>query len=136
MEKNTNIESFRGNSLAASLTVKDIHNSLAWYNGILNFAIDKKYEREGNLFAVSLKAGEVRILINQDNGAKGTDRSKGEGFSMRITTDQNIDDLANRIKELGGSLVTEPEDTRFGERMFRVQDPDGFKYMITSEKSA
>ena len=101
----------------------------------LNFAVDKRYERDGNLFAVSLKAGEVHILINQDNGAKGLDRPKGEGFSLRITTDQNIDDIANRIKEHGGILDSEPTDTPWGVRMFRLQDPDGFRFLISSIKA-
>ncbi len=135
MEKDTKVELFRGSSLSASLTVKDIHKSLAWYHSVLNFAVDQKYERDGNLFAVSLKAGEVRILITQDNGVKGFDRSKGEGFSLRITTDQNIDDIANRIKKLGGILDSEPADTPWGVRMFRLHDPDGFKFTISSMKA-
>lgn len=135
MEKDIKLELFQGNSLSASLTVKDIHKSLAWYNGILNFTIDQKHERDGNLFAVSLKAGRVRILITQDNGAKGLDRSKGVGFSLQITTIQNIDDIANRIKELGGILDSEPTDTPWGVRMFRLQDPDGFKFTISSMRA-
>jgi hypothetical protein len=30
----------------------------------------------------------VRILLNQDDGAKGFDRVKGEGFSLMFTTAQ------------------------------------------------
>jgi len=130
------METFQGNNLSASLTVKDIYKSLAWYHGVVEFAIDQKYERDGNLFAVSLKAGEVRILITQDDGAKGLDRSKGDGFSLRITTDQNIDEIANRIKKLGGILDSEPADTPWGARAFRLQDPDGFKFLISSMKAA
>lgn len=123
---------FQGNNLSASLTVTDIHKSLAWYHGIVEFAIHKRYEREGKLFAVSLEAGTVRLLITQDDGAKGLDRSKGEGFSLQITTDQKIDNIANRIKELGGELDSEPADTPWGARMFRLRDPDGFKFVISS----
>jgi uncharacterized glyoxalase superfamily protein PhnB len=83
--------------------------------------------------AVSLRAGDVRILIGQDNGAKGTNREKGAGFSLRITTTQSIDAIATRIKEHGGTLEAEPTDTPWGVRMFRVQDPDGFKLVISSE---
>src|SRR5438128_10397949 len=100
--------SFRGRTLSASLTVRDLEKSLAWYRDVMGFSVDQKHEREGKLMAVSLKAGDVRILINQDNGAKGWDRIKGEGFSLQITTDQDIDELAGRIKGLGVSLETEP----------------------------
>ena len=86
--------------------------------------------------AVSLKAGDVRLLIGQDNGAKGWDRVKGEGFSLQITTDQNVDELARRIQELGGTLDSEPDDTPWGARVFRLRDPDGFKLVISSEPPA
>ncbi len=125
-------EFFKALYLSASFTVKDLQKSLDWYQRVLGFAILKKYEREGKLRAVSLVAGEVRIVIGADDGAKGLDRIKGEGFSLRITTDQNIDELAKRIKQHGGILDSEPTDTHWGSRVFRLRDPDGFKLMISS----
>jgi uncharacterized glyoxalase superfamily protein PhnB len=126
-------ESFRGRNLSASLTVRDLQQSLAWYRDVAGFVVDKEYEREGTLRAVALKAGNVRILIGQDDGAKGWDRAKGEGFSLMITTAQDVDEIANRIKERGGALETEPADLPWGPRAFRLQDPDGFKLAIASE---
>jgi uncharacterized glyoxalase superfamily protein PhnB len=129
-------ESFRARTLSAALTVKDLQKSLAWYQDVLGFAVDRKHEREGKLMAVSLKAGDVRVLIGQDDGARGWDRVKGEGFSLQITTDQNIDEIANRIKKLGGILESEPADMLWGPRMFRLRDPDGFKLTISSARAA
>ena len=126
-------ESFRARELSASLTVSDLQRSLAWYTEILGFTVDRKHEREGNVFAVSLKAGGVRVLITQDNGGKGTDRVKGEGFSLMFTTAQDIDELAARIKARGGTLAAEPFDA-FGARAFRITDPDGFRFAISSER--
>src|SRR6185503_18324560 len=108
--------------------------SLAWYQDVVGFTVDRRHEREGKLMAVSLKAGNVRILINQDDGAKGWDRVKGEGLSMQITTAQDVDGIASRIKERGGSLETEPADMPWGSRVFRLKDPDGFKFVISSER--
>jgi uncharacterized glyoxalase superfamily protein PhnB len=130
--KSAEPQPFRGRTLSASLTVKDLQRSLAWYQDVLGFTVDRKHEREGKLRAVSLKAGEVRILINQDDGAKGWDRVKGEGFSLHITTDQNVDEIAKRIKAFGGKLESEPADMPWGARVFRVQDPDGFTLAISS----
>jgi len=126
--------SFKALTLSASLTVKDIQRSLDWYHGVVGFSVDQKYEREGKLMAVSLKAGDVRILIGQDNGAKGWDRVKGEGFSLQFMVAESVDEIANRIKTLGGTLESEPTDTPWGARVFRIQDPDGFKLVISSEK--
>jgi len=125
-------QSFRARSLDASLTVKDLEKSLAWYQDVVGFTVDRRHEREGKLMAVSLKAGTVRILLTQDDGAKGWDRVKGEGLSLQFTTEQNIDAIANRIKGHGVTLDTEPVDTPWGMRVFRVRDPDGFRLVFSS----
>ena len=126
-------QSFRGRTLTASLTVKDLQKSLAWYRDVVGFTVDQNHEREGKLTAVSLKAGDVRLLIVQDDGARGWDRVKGEGFSLQIITDQNVDEIAKRIKDLGGTLESPPADTPWGARVFRVRDPDGFKLVISHD---
>jgi uncharacterized glyoxalase superfamily protein PhnB len=121
-------------SLQASITVKELQASLTWYTEVLGFSVDQKYEREGVFFAVSLRSGSVRILLNQDNGKKGWDRVVGEGLSLMITTAQNIDDFANRAKAHGGKLESEPADMPWGARFFRLKDPDGVLYTISSER--
>lgn len=125
-----------GRNLSVSLTVNDLPTSLQWYRDVLGFGVDREHVREGTLRAVSLSAGEVRILIGQDDGAMGSDRVKGQGISMMITTAQDVDVIARRIKDFGGTLETEPTDTPWGARVFRVRDPDGFKLVVSSEKQA
>jgi uncharacterized glyoxalase superfamily protein PhnB len=127
-------ETFRARTLEVSLTVKDVAASVAWYRDILGFVVDRPYERDGKLMAVAMKAGTVRILLGQDDGARGIDRIKGEGFSLMLTTSQIVDEVAQRIKDRGGSLMTEPANMPWGSRIFRVQDPDGFKLVISSER--
>jgi uncharacterized glyoxalase superfamily protein PhnB len=125
-------ESLRGRTLSASLTVKDLEKSLAWYHDVVGFSEDRRHERDGKLRAVSLKAGEVRILIGQDDGKKGWDRVKGEGFSLQVTTDGDVDELAAGIRARGGVLDSEPTDMPWGVRIFRLRDPDGFRLTISS----
>jgi uncharacterized glyoxalase superfamily protein PhnB len=122
-------------SLDASLTVASLERSAAWYTAVLGFLIDRRHERDGRLIAVSLKAGVVRILLTQDDGAKGANRTKGDGFSLRITTSQDIDALAVSIRAQGVTLDTEPM-TAFGARFFRLRDPDGFRFTISSPRAA
>jgi uncharacterized glyoxalase superfamily protein PhnB len=128
--------SLNGRNLSASLTVADLQKSLVWYRDVIGFAVHQEYEREGKLLAVSLRAGDVRLLISQDDGAKGADRAKGAGFSLMITTDDNIDELATRIKDAGVTLDLEPADMPWGVRAFRLHDPDGFKLTISSDPAA
>jgi len=124
-------DTLQGRELSVSLTVKDLERSTAWYRDVLGVTIDRTFERDGKLFAASMRAGSVRLLLGQDNGAKGLDRVKGEGFSMQITTAQDIDAIAHRVKAAGAILETEPADA-WGARVFRVRDPDGFLIVISS----
>jgi len=124
----------RGQSLNASLTVNDLEKSLAWYRDVFGFHVEREFERDGRKMAASLKAGSVAILLAQDDGAKGANRVKGEGFSMMIVTAQDVDQLAAGIKQRGGTLDSAP-DTRFGRRAFRLHDPDGFKFVISTERT-
>jgi lactoylglutathione lyase len=118
----------------AALTVRDLERSLAWYRDVLGFLVEKRHERNGQLVAVSIKAGRVELLLGLDDGAKGWDRQKGEGLSLQFTTMQSVDGLADRIRASGGVLHTEPTDTPWGARVFRVVDPDGFKLVFSSAR--
>lgn len=127
-------ESFRARAMQASLTVKDINRSMQWYREALGFTVDRTIERDGKLASVVLVAGDVRLLLNQDDGKKGWDRVKGQGFSLQFTTSQSVDSIAQRIKTAGTVLETEPTDMSWGARVFRVRDPDGFRLAISSER--
>jgi uncharacterized glyoxalase superfamily protein PhnB len=129
-------EEFIAQSLEAALTVQDLESSVEWYTSLLGFAVDRRHEREGRLIAVSLRAGEVRLLLAQDDGAKGSERKKGEGLSLQITTPQDIDAIAARIEGGGWSLDTKPVTAPHGARICRLRDPDGFRLTISSPPSA
>ena len=123
--------------LTAALTVADLPRSVAWYRDVLGFAIAREYAPRGPLVAVALRAGAVELLLTQDNGAGGTDRAKGQGFSLQLTTGRTADDidaLAAGIKMRGGVLEDEPADA-FGARVFRLRDPDGFKLVFSSPRA-
>jgi uncharacterized glyoxalase superfamily protein PhnB len=124
-----------GDTLDASLTVSDLDRSASWYTTILGFTVDRRHERDGTLMAVSLKAGAVRLLLSQDDGSRGQDRARGEALSLRITTRQDIDALAASIKAQGVALDTEPMSAH-GYRVFRLHDPDGFRFTVSSPQEA
>ncbi|HWJ15985.1 MAG TPA: VOC family protein, partial [Gemmatimonadaceae bacterium] len=85
-------------SLEASLTTSDVARSREWYRDTLGFVVDREYERDGKVFAIAMRAGTVRILLTQDDGAKGEERRKGEGFSLQLTTSQDVDAIAAAAK--------------------------------------
>lgn len=125
-------ETFRGRALSAALTVDDLQVSLAWYRDVVGFHVDQVYEEDGKAWGASLRAGNVELFLTQDDGAKGWDREKGVGMSFQISTVQDLDELAALIRDRGGTLDTEPQDMPWGERLFRITDPDGFTYSIST----
>jgi predicted enzyme related to lactoylglutathione lyase len=129
------LDGFMAQSLEGALSVNDLDASIAWYRDVVGFRVDREFRREGRRFAVRMRGGLVRLLLNQDNGAKGAARSKGEGISFQLTTTQDIDQLAARITSRGGVLASEPADV-MGARAFRVVDPDGFRFAISAPRDA
>jgi len=126
-------ETLDATTLSASLTVADVAASVAWYRDVLGFTVHRSFERDGTLFAASLRAGAVPILLTRDDGKRGTERTKGDGISLQLTTKQDIDALASRARARGAALDTEPSDV-MGARVFRLRDPDGFRLVISSER--
>jgi catechol 2,3-dioxygenase-like lactoylglutathione lyase family enzyme len=130
------VDGLIGESITVSFTAKDLKTSVAWYRDVLGMTVAQEHERDGVLRAVAMQAGPVRLLLNQDDGGRGWDRVKGEGFAVQITTAQSIDAIAARVKANGGQLDLEPTDMPWGARIFRLRDPDGFRLSISSPRRA
>ncbi|HXH40099.1 MAG TPA: VOC family protein [Thermoanaerobaculia bacterium] len=126
-------DTLRLTSLGPSLTVNDVHKSLAWYRDILGFTPGERWEHEGKLLGVEMNAGGVFLMIGQDDWKKGRDRLKGVGVRFYCNTDQDIDRLAAKIKANGGTLAQEPADQPWGTRELSIDDPDGYKITIAKE---
>ncbi len=120
-------ESLRLRSMAASFTVNDLERSIAWYRDVLGFTVGERWEEDGQVRGIQMKAGTCDIMLGQDDFAKGRDRKKGEGFRLWVSTAQDIYRLATQIKARGGKLDYEPQLTPWGDRAFAITDPDGFK---------
>ncbi len=116
--------------LSPGLTVNDLATSLRFYEG-LGFAIVDRFEFDGKLMGVMLKAGAAALGLSQDDFAKGRDRVKGVGMRIWAETTQDIDELAAKAKAAGLALDAEPADMPWGARAFALTDPDGFKLTIS-----
>jgi len=127
-------ESLRLRSMAASLTVNDVPQSAAWYRDMLGFTIGERWEEDGKLRALQVKAGRCDLMLNQDDFAKGRDRKKGEGFRLWVSTAQDIDAIAAGIKARGVPLDFEPRTTPWGSYAFALTDPDGYKITFIQEE--
>jgi lactoylglutathione lyase len=123
-------ESFRARSVSPSLTVADLARSEAWYRDVLGFMVKDRWAEGAHGGGVELVAGTASLSLIQDDFAKGRDRKKGEGMRLWLRTVQDIDVIAARIRARGGVLDQEPRDMPWGDRLFSLSDPDGYKFNI------
>ncbi|HEY7236449.1 MAG TPA: VOC family protein [Gemmatimonadaceae bacterium] len=126
-------ETFRARTILATLAVKDLQKSLTWYRDKVGFFVDETFHNRGHLDAVTLKAGDITILLRQDDGGTGWDKVKGAGFTLQLTTAQDLDGLAEAIIQRGGSPDGKPQLVS-GTRVLRLRDPDGFRLEISAAK--
>jgi uncharacterized glyoxalase superfamily protein PhnB len=124
----------KGTSVMPNLTVDDLTRSLEFFTA-LGFEVDERWEEDGKLLGVMLKAGTVQIGLSQDDGKKGRDRVKGVGMRIYIEADGDIDEVAARARATGVTLAREPHDTDWGNRAFEVKEPSGFLLTIGSTSS-
>ena len=121
-------------NLGCSITCKNIDASIRFYRDAIGFAVAHTFENEGKVAAAVVTAGDIRIVLNQDDGKLGWDRIKGQGFYLQINvaSPADVDAAAARIKAAGGTLLNEPADRPWGARMFQFTDLDGFKLGVST----
>lgn len=121
-------------NLGCSLTCKDLPASIAFYRDAVGFGVAQSMEREGKVVAAVIAAGDIRIVLNQDDGKLGWDRTKGQGFYLQVNvpTVADVDATAARIKATGAALLSEAADRPWGVRMFQFLDLDGFKIGVST----
>lgn len=121
-------------TLGGSLTCKDLDASIRFYRDAIGLAVAQSYEHEGKVVAAVVGAGDIRLVLNQDDGKLGWDRIKGQGFylQLNVAAPADVDAAAARIKAAGGALIDEPADRPWGVRMFQFRDLDGFKLGVST----
>lgn len=120
-----------GTSVMPSLTVDNLQRSTDFFAG-LGFEVEDRWEQNGVLLGVMLKAGNAHLGLSQDDGKKGKDRVKGIGVRLYIEATDDIDAVAARAKAAGITLTSEPRDTEWGSRAFEVTEPSGYLLTIAS----
>jgi uncharacterized glyoxalase superfamily protein PhnB len=127
-------ETLRLRKLTPGFTASDLARSMAFYRDVLGFVIGDEWRENGDLTGCEIHAGAVTFMLNQDDFAKGRDRQKGVGALIWCHTAQDLDRLAAEIKARGGVLDQEPQDMPWGDRVFMLSDPDGFKFTFVQSR--
>ncbi|HEY7031363.1 MAG TPA: VOC family protein [Thermomicrobiales bacterium] len=121
-------------SLDPILAVKDMRETLRFYNDVLGFETTITMPGEnGELVHAAVRRGNVNLMF----GPQGQDRldHAGDGVVLYFTLgdEDDIDDEFAHAKRSGAAVVQEPTDQFWGHRDWSIKDPDGYSLSVSKE---
>lgn len=111
------------------LTTRDMGRSLAFYRDLLEAKVEYQFPAEGEPGYVGLRLGTSHFGIGlaTDEGAVGQPRP----IELWVYAD-DCDAAIERLRAAGVTVVDEPVDQPWGERVAKVEDPDGHRIYVGS----
>lgn len=106
------------------LEVNSIEESLAFYNGVLGFEIEK-HTPDSEPPMATLKAGDLKITLAQH---LETMLKRGRGVNLFLGVD-NVDEYYRELTGKGAE-VWPPADEGWGGRFITLQDPDRYRFFF------
>lgn len=113
------------------LTTADLPRALGFYGGLLDASVHYQFPPEGEPVYVGLHLGESNLGIgwHPDTVAGSADPKTGQRIDLIVYAD-DCDAAIERLRAGGAPILEEPADQPWGERMARVEDPDGNRIII------
>jgi lactoylglutathione lyase len=112
------------------LTTADLPRALGFYRDLLGFEVTYQFPPDGEPVYVALDLGRSHLGIGVDQAAAG-DRPAPDGhrFTLWVYAD-DCDAAVEHLRGHGVSVLAEPHDQPWGERMAEVADPDGNRVIV------
>ena len=104
------------------ISTPDLGRSLGFYRDLLGGKVTYQFPAEGEPGYVALELGSSHLGIGLDASKEAG--SGGQRLSLWVYT-RSCDRAVNTLRTAGVTIVQEPEDQPWGERMAIVEDPDG-----------
>src|SRR5262249_25975045 len=113
--------------------VKDPAASQQWYQEALGFHhIFSMPGPSGEAVLVHLRWAKYADLLLRRQATPDQNAVKGIGVTLNFQViSGSVDELANRVRQFGASIVREPKNQPWNARDFSVADPDGFTLTFT-----
>ena len=129
------------NGVAPILSVQDIEASLIFYVDKLGFAPGfVMTDEEGNPNFAGVQLGGVNIMMGPTTGyvaaADLPKRGTGVQLHVELPTTMKIDDLYAGVQAAGVDITQTLVDREWGERIFTINDPDGYNLMFAQALQA
>jgi catechol 2,3-dioxygenase-like lactoylglutathione lyase family enzyme len=105
-----------------ALNVRDVQNSIQFYSGVLGMKLEWMPDPEN----AYLTSGEDNLALHKSPaGVEPGTNQLVHHIGIVVRNPEDVDKWAERLRNLGISLVQEPKSHRDGARSFYFRDPDG-----------
>jgi lactoylglutathione lyase len=105
----------------------DLERALGFYRDLLDGAVEYQFPPEGEPGYVGLRIGGAHVGIAKDPDAPTG--AGGQRLALWVYAD-SCDAAVERLRGGGATVIAEPADQPWGERMARVLDPDGNEVIV------
>jgi catechol 2,3-dioxygenase-like lactoylglutathione lyase family enzyme len=116
----------------ASLGVRDIARSVAFYRSHFGFEVMEKYEPDGLMVWCRLKSGAAELMLQQLDDTQLSALPSGGAASWVLYL--NPTDIQGCLASFAHSAyaVSELSATDYGTQEFYVADPDGYEIWVSA----
>ncbi|MFI2618228.1 VOC family protein [Streptomyces sp. NPDC018584] len=105
----------------------DVDRLQAFYGDLLGAEVTERYPQDGVVFFVELRIGDGRFGI----AANPAIETGPPGRVLLSVAVDAVDDVLGRVEPLGGTVLGEPNDMPWGQRVAHIRDPDGNAVNLT-----
>jgi lactoylglutathione lyase len=108
------------------ITTPDLERSLGFYRDLLGGVVSFAFPPEGPPGYVGVDLGSSHLGIGHD---PAVDLAAEQRLALWVYT-ADCDAVVDAVRAAGGTVVEEPVDQPWGERVARVLDPDGNRVIV------
>ncbi|HHY59553.1 MAG TPA: VOC family protein [Clostridia bacterium] len=115
----------------ATITVKDLEESLRFYQEIVGLTLDRRFQAGPGLEIAFLGDGETKVELIANREVKEV--NIGPHISLGFKVD-SLDDKIAFVRERGIPIHSGPFQPNPQTRFFFIQDPNGLKIQFVETK--
>lgn len=118
------------NFLWVTLQVRDMEESLRFYQDVIGLAIDRRFTA-GPTEIAFLGKGETKVELIQDGSEKWKGQKTGISIGFQVPS---LDETIAMIKEKGLTIQSGPFQPNPHVRFFYILDPNGVTVQFVEDK--
>jgi lactoylglutathione lyase len=117
------------------ITTSDMERALGFYRDLLGFEVEYQFPERGDPEYVGLRLASSQLGVAARDPAEAEAQAGDGGFALWVYAD-DCDAAIEELRRHGVSVIEEPVDQPWGERIATVTDPDGNRVIVGQRAAA